>query len=268
MNAYGIDTWIYISLPIEEALKRLEEKGIKYIEFSYEHFSNLKKREDFLRRAKEVNEVLSTLTIKPIQMHAIFGEIDSRLCSKDTSVREKEFCSLLDSEVLVVHTAMDKLQLNEDFTNFCNRLRDANIQAFSVLVKHASEYNIKLAVENRLENIFGATPRDLIALIEETDPDFIGVCFDTGHANVRGLNLIEFVKEIKDYLIATHIHDNNGRNDLHLPPLMGNISWHQLMKIMKTSYNKPLILEIAGHKDIAICDNHIELSKVVMNYLL
>ena len=276
-HSYGVDTWVYVILPIEKALKRLQERGIRYIEFCPEHFSNLKKREDFIKKANELNQIMSTLDMRSIQVHAPYGEIDIRLASPSPCIRQKalnemkmwiEFCSLLNSEVLVVHTARYNPSTSEDFIKVHECLRRINIDVFSELSKYAEEYNVRLAIENRLEHMFGSRPRDLISIVEETNPDYIGICFDTGHANANKLDLVDFVNIVKEYLVATHIHDNDGMHDLHLPPLAGNIDWVELIRALKSCYSKPLILEIAGYNDLRRCDNSLELSKLAMEKLL
>jgi len=274
---FGIDTWVYVALPLEKALERLKERGISYVELSCEHLSDLKKREDFIARAKVLNEVLNSLEIKPIQVHAIYGDIDLRLASNNQSERDSAFnemknwielCSLLGAEVLVVHTArINNAETNMSFIEMNEKLKYINIDVFSQLSHFAKDYGVKIAVENRLENMFGSRPRDLIEIVEGSDPDYIGICFDTGHANVNKLNLLEFIEITKNYLIASHIHDNDGWHDLHFPPLVGNINWPELFKEFSLVYKKPLIFEIAGYRDLNRCDNNVELTKIIMKEL-
>ena len=92
-----------------------------------------------------------------------------------------------------------------------SHVRDANVRAFKEIGRMARDVGVRVAVENRLEGVFGFKPRDLLEIVS-SDPDTLGVCFDTGHANVNGLACHEFAREVDDSLIATHVHDNDGRS--------------------------------------------------------
>ncbi len=275
---YGIDTWIYEILPLEKALERLEDSGIRYIEYSYEHFKEYDQRGELRSRVKELLDVVQSFSVKAIQMHGAYGEIDLQLASSERGVREHAFrrikewiyaCSQLGAEVLVLHTVRLPPSLDESSYEQLEKSKEVNIKVFRELAREASEYGINIAVENRLERwIFGWTPKDLILLVEATDPDLVGICLDTGHANIAGIEPASFIRRAGTYIIATHIHDNNGRNDLHMPPLMGNIDWHEVSAALREiGYSKPLICEIASSPDLRKCDNNLELTKLAMESL-
>jgi len=125
------------------------------------------------------------------------------------------------------------------------------------------------AVENRLENGYGALPKDLIDLVNNVGNDCFGICFDAGHAHVNRLNLESTLESIKEFLIATHIHDNNGFEDQHLPPMMGSISWSSLIKsFSKINYRKPLILEVHEYGRLELDDNVLKASSIIMDKLV
>ncbi len=46
----------------------------------------------------------------------------------------------------------------------------------------------------------------------------LGFCFDTGHANLTGLNFEDFIRTLGYRLKVLHIHDNDGVGDLHQIP--------------------------------------------------
>ena len=43
----------------------------------------------------------------------------------------------------------------------------------------------------------------------------MGVCFDTGHANLVGIDFEKFITALGYRLKVLHIHDNDGISDLH-----------------------------------------------------
>jgi sugar phosphate isomerase/epimerase len=48
--------------------------------------------------------------------------------------------------------------------------------------------------------------------------EVLGFCFDTGHANLVGLDFEDFITTLGSRLKVLHIHDNDGISDLHQIP--------------------------------------------------
>ena len=47
-------------------------------------------------------------------------------------------------------------------------------------------------------------------------------------------------------LMALHLHDNDGRGDLHQPPFMGTVDWPRLAEILRqSSYPREISFEIS-----------------------
>lgn len=59
--------------------------------------------------------------------------------------------------------------------------------------------------------------------------EILGFCFDTGHANLVGLDMEHFIETLGSHLKVLHIHDNDGISDLHQIPFT----------FTKTRENKP-----------------------------
>ena len=53
---------------------------------------------------------------------------------------------------------------------------------------------------------------------EEAGAEVLGFCFDTGHANLIGLDFEDFLTTLGDRIKTLHIHDNDGIEDLHQIP--------------------------------------------------
>jgi sugar phosphate isomerase/epimerase len=272
---WGIDTWMLEALPIEKAVRALDEAGIACLEYPYEHFSPFEKNDTMHARIRTLLEETSTCRIEPSQMHAPFGELDIQLASEDEPVRTQglerarrwlEYANMLGVKVMVFHTAVNKGGDELSSTEQMPHVRDANMRAFKEIGQMARDVGVRVAVENRLERVFGSKPRDLLEIVG-SDPDTLGVCFDTGHANVNGLACYEFAREVDDSLIATHIHDNDGRSDQHLLPLMGNIDWGSLARSLDIiSYTGPMILEVPGSDhDERLCLNKLRLTKELLS---
>ena len=53
---------------------------------------------------------------------------------------------------------------------------------------------------------------------EKYHAEVLGFCFDTGHANLTGLDFERFITGLGERLKVFHIHDNDGVRDLHQIP--------------------------------------------------
>lgn len=53
---------------------------------------------------------------------------------------------------------------------------------------------------------------------ERFQAEVLGFCFDTGHANLVGLDFEQFIDALGSRLKVLHIHDNDGITDLHQIP--------------------------------------------------
>jgi sugar phosphate isomerase/epimerase len=74
-------------------------------------------------------------------------------------------------------------------------------------------------------------------------PDFIGLCYDSGHGNIDGGGLSELAST-KDRLISIHLHDNSGTADEHRLPFSGTVDWARLATILSSSaYTKCISME-------------------------
>jgi len=77
----------------------------------------------------------------------------------------------------------------------------------------------------------------------------VGVCLDTGHANVSG-DIYSVTHKLGQHLRMIHAHDNHGSGDEHLAPGSGDIDWHRfLTELDQTGFRGGLILELAAIDD-------------------
>lgn len=56
------------------------------------------------------------------------------------------------------------------------------------------------------------------AMNEKYGAQVLGFCLDTGHANLVGLDMEDFIRTLGTRLKVLHIHDNDGVADLHQIP--------------------------------------------------
>ena len=159
------------------------------------------------------------------QMHAPFpcyfpgmDEVNDYLF--ESIVKSMAVCQLIGCPAIVVHPTARSTKQKEWDTNLANYRR---------LIPAAKKYGVKVCLENisnrrpgriiegRLSNAEEAC-RLIDVLNAEAGGDYFGFCFDIGHANMTGRNMKEFVKELGHRLTILHIHDNDGREDMHMIP--------------------------------------------------
>ena len=71
--------------------------------------------------------------------------------------------------------------------------------------------------------------------------------WDMAHAYLHGLDLYDYYRYIKEYLVEIHIHNNDGREDLHLGIQRGKIDYRSFF--LKNKVAVPAIMEIRTFSD-------------------
>ena len=205
----------------------------------------------FLLNKKEkkllgLKEELQKRDIRISSVHAPFGEgsdlsstgliIRNRTINQHIAVMEK--MNIIKTPVLTIHPG-GRVEKEEDIS-----LRGEIFKkSLEKLIPKAENLNIKLAVENMLPTHPAHKIETLKEILDEFPSPFLGVCFDTGHANV-GKGVLEEFNVIKEKVSDCHVHDNDGTKDMHLQPPYGNINWTEFFVAVETSgFKKPLMIE-------------------------
>jgi sugar phosphate isomerase/epimerase len=115
-------------------------------------------------------------------------------------------------------------------------------------IEHLHAFAKPLGVQILLENIPNelSTPEKLSELLQSLHIPDLGVCFDTGHANIMS-TVQDAFEMLKSHIRSTHVHDNNRDKDAHLWPSQGNINWSETMRLLASAPQvPPILLEING----------------------
>jgi sugar phosphate isomerase/epimerase len=134
---------------------------------------------------------------------------------------------------------------------FDMRKFDAAFAALEELKLFASARGVEILLEN-IPN--GLSSAEKLLQFEELTHIGLNYVFDTGHANMGGGVEHEFTL-MKSKIRSTHVHDNNGKDDIHLFPMVaegGNIDWKNCMELLRTRQeHAPLLLELKERADHA-----------------
>lgn len=114
------------------------------------------------------------------------------------------------------------------------------------LCRLAEPLGVRVAFEV-IPNAISTAP----ALVQMLEREFelaphVGICLDFGHAFLQG-DVADAIETAAEHLIATHIHDNKGREDEHLVPYLGRINWDlALIAMQKIGYDGMFMFEVAN----------------------
>jgi sugar phosphate isomerase/epimerase len=126
--------------------------------------------------------------------------------------------------------------------------RDALARALIALAGHARGTGVVLCVENMPPGVHpGSRMADLFDLVAALDRPELGLAIDTGHAHIAATAPGETIAAGR-LLRTTHVHDNNGRQDSHLPPGLGTLDWTAWVEALDAiDYRGPVLLECVRH---------------------
>lgn len=200
-------------------------------------------------RAKEIGAALRKEGVSLHSIHAPFrNEHDLSLPeTRDQMItvvkRTLDVAADAEARIVVIHPGG---YAEEDHHG--ERLK-VTIQSLHEIVPHAEKRGVTLALENLPPGYPGNHGENLFAIAEEFNSPALGLCFDTGHAQMTGA-LFEHLQFMKRRIVHFHIHDNDGRRDQHLPPPFGTIHWDAFYRLFRTlDYDGALTLECSPWGD-------------------
>jgi sugar phosphate isomerase/epimerase len=135
---------------------------------------------------------------------------------------------------------------------FDMRKVDAAFSALEQINLFARARGVEVLLENT-PNAFSTAER--LLQFEELTHVGLNYCFDTGHANMSPAGMEHEFNLLKPRIRSTHVHDNNGKDDSHIFPLLGEggaIDWKKTMELLRTlPASVPLLLELKERPDLA-----------------
>ncbi|MBO5220822.1 MAG: sugar phosphate isomerase/epimerase [Clostridia bacterium] len=98
---------------------------------------------------------------------------------------------------------------------------EVGLRRFERVAACAEKHGFTLALENSVSDT------NLCYVLDRIQSPYVGFCFDSGHHSAFAPDA-DFLGKYGNRLVATHLQDNNGREDLHLMPLDGCIDWKRI----------------------------------------
>src|ERR1051325_4028538 len=128
---------------------------------------------------------------------------------------------------------------------------DAAFSALEEISLFARQRGVRVLLENIPNELSSAEKLLQFEALTHLGLDYV---FDTGHAHMNegveaAFNLM------KDRIRSTHVHDNDGKSDSHLFPMVsegGTIDWKKTMSLLRSRGDQfPLLLELKEKPDVA-----------------
>jgi sugar phosphate isomerase/epimerase len=180
-----------------------------------------------------------------------------RLHMVDEIKRAIEIAEVIPFQYLVQHMGVG----GEEFDM---RKVDAAFSALEELSLFARQRGVQILLENIPNNLSSS---ERLLQFEELTHLGLDFVLDTGHANMAEGVEAAF-ERMKSRIRSTHIHDNNGKDDVHLFPFLaegGTIDWKNTMQLLRSCGDQfPLLLELKERADVP---NPLEMVKEIFDRL-
>lgn len=233
----------------EKALNLLKEQGFKYVAIAFGDLDYLLEG-DFNKKIALLSTQLKELNLKCVFTHSPYYDLLISAENFDEKMDKGQRLSikatkLLGADIIAFHP---RSYIRNGVVDNEKSLQQ-NKKDLIRLVEYANSLGVKIALENLCtfsdheEKFYPQTSCDLIKLVN----CFSNVCavWDFGHAHLNGNDQVKDVLNLKELLLATHVHSNNLDNDYHLLPFDGTTSWQGIINALKEiNYIGYLTLEV------------------------
>lgn len=170
-----------------------------------------------------------------------------------------DLCAAAGGQVLVVHApfgaASPDLGIEAEVMECLSRDR----AALEPACRRAEALGVRVALENLST---AAQMQYIVRLRDSLGADCLGFCVDTGHAALHDLGPARAVRMAGARLFTTHLQDNHGVDDEHLPPGRGEIDWPDVFTALEqVEYRGTLMLELTDSPSGRPYDQRQELAE-------
>jgi len=117
-----------------------------------------------------------------------------------------------------------------------------DVAAEADLLADLGRPGVRFALEN-MQTL--ASMEYAVAVADALGPEIAGLCVDTGHAALGDLGPGRAIRMAGDRLITTHLQDNRGEHDDHMPPGDGALDWDEIAAALcEVGYPGCVLLEL------------------------
>lgn len=163
-----------------------------------------------------------------------------------------KFCQIAKIPYLVVHGVKDPQLDQKTLDAYNDKLYSSLIPTLlegDTVVCAENLWNRSPQDENVLAPAHGSDAEAIAAFLDDLNAragkEVFGLCLDTGHLNLLGLDPVAFIRTVGKRIKVLHIHDNNGGpEDQHLAPYTGTLDFQKVMTTLaEVGYDGDLSFE-------------------------
>jgi len=204
----------------------LSDVGFRGVELNIANHQkvNVRQLTDFLSfHHLQMTMFASGLSAKINQLSLSSANEDIRKKSVDECIEYIEFASKFDAGVILGFikggVVSDKSQAKDYF-----------IDSLQKLVHHAEKYKTTVLVEatNRYETSVATNVKEAVEIVASTQSSFFKILADTFHMNIEEKNMLQTLKDYKDFYVSLHLSDNN-----RLLPGLGAINFEAILDFLE-----------------------------------
>ena len=239
-------------LGLENGIKAVKAAGFNGIDFSFKSGKGkaVLYSERWEENAHALRAALDEAGLVCAHTHAPIGfssedKIGPRAREFSIIIRALRFSQILGAKIMVVHAVTDVKSV--DFIPY-------NLRFYKMLEPHAKAAGVKIGVENlfkfdkkfhRFEGVLETGEKLSSFLQKLRSPQFVA-CVDTGHAGLTGTPPQKLLAGMNKNLVkCLHLHDNDGKDDLHSLPYTGTLDWSEIIAALKKmGYDGDVTFEI------------------------
>ena len=242
---------------MKQCIEVCAKAGYKYLDVNFCECMNPNSRmrdDDWMDYVKEIAALGKQLGVTFTQSHLPYYDIFAKNdCDKVSLMEELIRRSIIASAYLGIRWTVTHPGTVYSAGPDMSVSLERNLEYYSKHVKTARENGIGIALENDFEyksapyqHIFCSNVYEQCAWIDGfNDPEYVGACYDFGHANLVGGFHRQNLNILGSRLKAVHVQDNKGLSDEHLLPFHGNIDWKEAMRgLADISFKEDLTFEI------------------------
>ena len=230
-----------------EALKKLRAAGFDTIDFSFV-FQNQK---DFIlhdpnweKRIEEIGLAAENLGITFNQCHFPYVEMRKPIFKQEGYAEmffEVTRRAIIAAGMLRIPHGVTHPQSFPEVNHERKACFERNREIFDEFIELGVKCGVRTAIENMPPMLDGRFPLrygmhydDVIELVDSYNaPEWVGICWDTGHANLARFDQTRGLHAVGSRLIALHLNDNCGdKNDEHLLPGLGTVDWQAVIQAL------------------------------------
>lgn len=244
--------------PYIESIQRCYNAGFRTLDFScVELFSTYTELngDDWEKQLEKIDAFAESLQIQFTQGHVpyspgympSFKNDEQRQAFFKMALRSIDIARCLKIPWMVVHpfTRCDDVEYSDAASV------EYNQKFYAPILEHAVKLGVGIAFENMIEypirRKFSARAEELCMLVDSFHAPEVGACWDFGHGNRLYKDQYYALSTLGSRVVALHVNDNDGNNDLHQLPFMGNVNWNRaLTALKKIGYTGDFTYEVYG----------------------